>query len=120
MSWRGETEDGTGWGGLVPSKAEREAERAEVELRGRHERELREAWESGRDDGRAIVRAEVLRELLEWEAHYMQQARGGDQSGRSDARADAAREIHDHLRSSWETRELVAGNKPANVISTTP
>lgn len=50
------------------------------------------------------VRGEVLRELLDWEAHYHQQARGGDQSGRSDARADAAREIHDHLRHSWGTR----------------
>lgn len=65
---------------------------------------LEEAYAAGRDDERADVRAEVLRELLEWEAEYMQQARGGDQSGRSDARADAAREIHDHLRSSWETR----------------
>ena len=66
------------------------------------------------------VRAEVLRELLEWEAHYMQQARGGDQSGRSDSRADAAREIHDHLRSSWETRELLANSKPANVRAERP
>lgn len=53
----------------------------------------------------AEVREEVLRELLEWEAEYMQQARGGDRSGKSDARADATREIHDHLRSSWETRD---------------
>lgn len=29
MSWRGETEDGSGWGGLVPTKAEREAEAIE-------------------------------------------------------------------------------------------
>jgi hypothetical protein len=93
-------------------------ERENAHLRAElvHERFLREqaeARETGRDDGQAIVRAEVLRELLEWEAHYMQQARGGDQSGRSDARADAAREIHDNLRSSWETRELVANSKPA-------
>jgi len=54
------------------------------------------------------VRAEVLRELLEWESEYMQQARGGDNTGKSDARADAAREIHDHLRSSWETRTRMA------------
>lgn len=27
MTWRGEVEDGTGWGGLVPTKAEREAKR---------------------------------------------------------------------------------------------
>lgn len=90
-------------------RLERENARLRAELA--HERFLREqaeARETGRDDGRAIVRAEVLRELLEWEAHYMQQARGGDQSGRSDARADAAREIHDNLRSSWETRERVA------------
>jgi hypothetical protein len=54
------------------------------------------------------VRAEVLRELREWEAAYMQQARGGDNSGRSDARADASREIHDHLRSLWDTRSRMA------------
>jgi signal transduction histidine kinase len=53
-------------------------------------------------------RAEVLRELREWEAEYIQQARGGDNSGRSDARADAAREIHDHLSSSWGTRAAIA------------
>ncbi|GEM_PF-5202497 len=62
------------------------------------------AYADGRADERTEVRAEVLRELLEWEAHYMQLARGGDRSGHSDARADAAREIHDHLRSSWEVR----------------
>lgn len=27
MAWRGEVEDGVGWGGLVPSKAERLAEK---------------------------------------------------------------------------------------------
>ncbi len=27
MSWRGEIEDGTGWGGLVPTKAERDAKK---------------------------------------------------------------------------------------------
>ncbi len=27
MSWRGEVEDGSGWGGLVPSKAERDQDR---------------------------------------------------------------------------------------------
>lgn len=81
-------------------RLERENARLRAELT--HERFLRE-----------IVHAEVLRELLEWEAHYMQQARGGDQSGRSDARADAAREIHDNLRRSWESRELVANSKPA-------
>lgn len=60
-----------------------------------------------RDYAAACVQAEhadVLRELLDWEAEYMQQAKGGDNSGRSDARAGAAREIHDHLRSSWDTR----------------
>jgi signal transduction histidine kinase len=62
---------------------------------------------------RAEERAEVLRELREWEAEYMHQARGGDNSGRSDARADAAREIHDHLSSSWGTRERVAAIRAA-------
>lgn len=64
-----------------------------------------EGKNEGAYEATLLVRAEVLRELLEWEAHYLQQARGGDQSGRSDARADAAREIHDHLHSSWETRD---------------
>jgi hypothetical protein len=66
-----------------------------------------EAYAEGRDDERQEVRAEVLRELLEWEAEYMQQARGGDNTGASDHRADAAREIHDHLRSSWSTRDKI-------------
>lgn len=35
MSWRGETEDGIGWGGLVPTKAERDAERAEATQRSK-------------------------------------------------------------------------------------
>lgn len=30
MSWRGETEDGLGWGGLVPTAAERAEERREA------------------------------------------------------------------------------------------
>lgn len=63
------------------------------------------AYDEGRADEREEVRAEVLREMLEWEGEYMQQARGGDRSGHSDARASAAREIHDHLRSSWDTRD---------------
>ena len=43
MSWRGETEDGIGWGGLVPSKAERLAEerRAALEKDARRYRKLR-------------------------------------------------------------------------------
>ena len=57
---------------------------------------------------REQVRAEVLRNLMEWHDEYMQQARGGDNTGHSDARADAAREIHDHIKSSWETRALMA------------
>ncbi len=32
MPWRGETEDGVGWGGLVPTKAEREQEVREAKL----------------------------------------------------------------------------------------
>jgi hypothetical protein len=32
MAWRGEVEDGTGWGGLVSSKAELRAEARQVEL----------------------------------------------------------------------------------------
>lgn len=51
------------------------------------------------------TRTEVLRELLEWEAHYMQQARGGNLTQVVAARADAAREIHDHLSSSWSVRD---------------
>ena len=35
MSWRGETEDGIGWGGLVPTKAERDAKRAETAQRSK-------------------------------------------------------------------------------------
>lgn len=35
MSWRGETEDGIGWGGLVPTKAERDAERVEATQRSK-------------------------------------------------------------------------------------
>jgi len=64
--------------------------------------------ESMEKAARDEVRAEVLRELLDWEREYMQQASGGDQSGRSDAKADAAREIADHLRSSWETRNALS------------
>lgn len=30
MAWRGEVEDGDGWGGLVPGKAERDQERREA------------------------------------------------------------------------------------------
>ena len=72
---------------------------------------LREEGErEGEYNATAATRAEVLRELLEWEAHYIQQARGGDQSGRSDARADAAREIHDHLSSSWDARSKVSAH----------
>ena len=32
MAWRGEVEDGTGWGGLVPSKAERLADEMQAAL----------------------------------------------------------------------------------------
>lgn len=35
MTWRGETEDGIGWGGLVPSKAERAQEAREERVRQR-------------------------------------------------------------------------------------
>ena len=66
-----------------------------------------EGYAEGRYDERIAFREDVLRELLEWEAEYMQQARGGDSTGKSDARADAAREIHDHLRSSWNTSDKV-------------
>lgn len=55
-----------------------------------------------------IVRAEILADLLDSERHYMDLARGGDRSGHSDARADAAREIHDHWRSTLDTRAMVA------------
>lgn len=61
------------------------------------------------------VRAEVLRELLEWEATYLQQARGSDHS-RGHFYAYAAREIHDHLSSSWETRDKLANSEPANAL----
>lgn len=45
MAWRGEVEDGTGWGGLVPSKAERLAEdrQAALERDARRYRKLRNA-----------------------------------------------------------------------------
>lgn len=33
MSWCGEVEDGSGWGGLVPTKAERELEASEAHRR---------------------------------------------------------------------------------------
>ena len=32
MAWRGETEDGIGWGGLVPSKSEQRAEARQAAL----------------------------------------------------------------------------------------
>lgn len=35
MAWRGETEDGIGWGGLVPTKAERDAELAKATQRSK-------------------------------------------------------------------------------------
>jgi hypothetical protein len=34
MTWRGEVEDGTGWGGLVPTKAERESGRQAAQRPG--------------------------------------------------------------------------------------
>ena len=37
MTWRGEVEDGSGWNGLVPSKAELEQERREVAYKQRIE-----------------------------------------------------------------------------------
>ena len=36
-AWRGEVEDGLGWGGLVPTAAERRAEKAEQERRNQME-----------------------------------------------------------------------------------
>jgi len=47
MTWRGEVEDGTGWGGLVPTKAEREAEKAaaaDMTYRGRLQSLLFDLW----------------------------------------------------------------------------
>ena len=45
MAWRGEVEDGTGWGGLVASKAEQRAEarQAALEKDAQRYRKLRNA-----------------------------------------------------------------------------
>ena len=69
-----------------------------------------EGKQEGAYDATLSVRAEVLRELLEWEATYLQQARGSAHS-RGYFYAYAAREIHDHLRSSWGTRDMMAERK---------
>lgn len=71
MSWRGETEDGAGWGGLVPSKAElrEEAERARsaavvAQLRAENDRlrralhEIAEEW-AGAECGEPVYAQEA-------------------------------------------------------------
>lgn len=64
MSWRGEVEDGTGWGGLVPTKAEREQDRRDAAFKVMREALLLIA---GMDYGNGYAKgcADVARAALE-------------------------------------------------------
>lgn len=85
MTWRGEVEDGMGWGGLVGSKAEQDARKA-------HRAEMLKHYASGLEDGRADQLAKFAALLPG--PHYMDPPDGGDVSALEQMRRmseDAAR-----------------------------